>query len=133
MLQQRQIAYQEPGLDLGHDSPGKLHAAGGIQRNCNDSAQDASKESRHPLRGVAAPEQNPVSRLETRLVVGVGVARAQLAQLGVGGGKAAVAAMGNDRDLLPIAAEVGDERGQVRSHPFSVAQDGAWRESRTVA
>ena len=35
--------------------------------------------------------------------------------------KAAVAAVGDDRDLLAIAAEVRDERGQVRSHPFSVA------------
>jgi hypothetical protein len=35
--------------------------------------------------------------------------------------------VGDDRDLLFVAAEVGDERCQVRSHPFSVAQDGARR------
>jgi hypothetical protein len=64
----------------------------------------------------------------------VGAARAQFAQLGVSGGKAAVPAVGDDRDLFPITPEVGDERGQVRSHPFSVAQDGARRgeESRRV-
>jgi hypothetical protein len=129
LLQQRQVAHQQPGLDLGHHSPGKLHAPGCIQRNCNDSPQDASKESRYPLRGVVAPEQNSLSRPEARLVVGMGAACAQFAQLGVGEGKAAVPAVGNDRDLFPITPEVGDKRGQVRSHPFSVAQDGArrWR------
>jgi hypothetical protein len=125
LLQQRQVAHQQPGLDLGHHPPGKLHAPGRIQGNCNDSAQDASKESRHPLRGIVAPEQNPLSRLDARLLIGVGAARAQLAQFGVGGGKAAVPAVGDDRDLFPITPKVGDKRGQVRSHPFSVAQDGA--------
>jgi hypothetical protein len=38
--------------------------------------------------------------------------------------------VGNDRDLFPITPEVGDKRGQVRSHPFSVAQDGAQRGTR---
>jgi hypothetical protein len=38
--------------------------------------------------------------------------------------------VGDDRDLIPITPEVGDERGQVRSHPFSVAQDGARRGTR---
>jgi NADPH-dependent 2,4-dienoyl-CoA reductase/sulfur reductase-like enzyme len=65
--------------------------------------------------------KNPVSGLRP-LVEGMRATGAQLCQLGVGGGEAAVAAVGDDRDLLSIAAEVGDERGQVRSHPFSVAQ-----------
>ena len=127
LLQERQIAHQEPGLDLGHHPSGKLQAAGGVQRNCDDSPQDASKESRHPLHGVVAPKQNAVSGLETCLVIGMGAARAQFAQLGVSGGKAAVPAAGDNRDLFPITPEVGDERGQVRSHPFSVAQDAARR------
>jgi hypothetical protein len=33
--------------------------------------------------------------------------------------------VGDDRNLLSVAAEVGDERSQVRSHSFSVAQDRA--------
>ena len=57
----------------------------------------------------------------------MGAARAQFAQLGVSGGEAAITAVGDDRDLLSIAAEVGDERSQVRSHPFSVAQEAASR------
>ena len=51
----------------------------------------------------------------------MGATGAQLRQLRVGGRETAVAAVGNDRDLLFIAAEVRDERSQVRSHPFSVA------------
>jgi len=130
LLQQRQVAHQQPGLDLGHHPAGKLQAAGGVQWNCNDSPQDASKESRHPLHGVVAPKQDPVSGSEACLVIGVSAARAQFAQLGVSRGKAAVPAVGNDRDLFPIAPEVGDERGQVRSHPFSVAQGGGERARR---
>jgi hypothetical protein len=41
--------------------------------------------------------------------------------LPVGGRKTAVAAVGDDGDLLVIAAEVCHKRCQVRSHPFSVA------------
>ncbi len=130
LLQQRQVAGQEPGLHLGHHPPGELQAACGIQRNCNDSAQNASKESRYPLHGVVSPEQNPVSGLQAELVEGMSAAGAQLRQLRVSGRKTAIAAVGNDRDLLFIAAEVRHERCQVRSHPFSVAQDGAGRGGR---
>jgi hypothetical protein len=35
--------------------------------------------------------------------------------------------VGNDRDLLSIAAEIRHECCQVRSHPFSVAQEGSQR------
>ncbi len=81
LLQQRQVARQQPGLHFGHHPPGELQAAGGIQRNCNDSPQNASKECRHPLHGVVAPEQNPVSGPQAALVEGVGATGAQFRQL----------------------------------------------------
>jgi hypothetical protein len=34
--------------------------------------------------------------------------------------------VGNDRELLIIAAEIRHERCQVRAHPFSVAQRERW-------
>ena len=79
LLQQRQVAHQQPRLHLGHHSSGELQAAGGIQRHCNDSAQNASKECRYPLHGVVSPEQNPVSGLQAELIEGMGATRAQLA------------------------------------------------------
>ena len=64
---------------------------------------------------------------EACLIVGMGAARAQFAQFGVSGGEATISAVGDHRDLLSVAAKIGDKRSQVRSHPFSVAQGEAWR------
>ena len=121
LLQQRQVPSQQPGLHLGHHPPRQLQAACGIQRHCNDSAQNASKESRYPLHRVVSPKQNTVAGTQAELVKGMSATGAQLRQLGVGGRKTAIAAVGNDRDLLFITAEVRHQRCQVRSHPFSVA------------
>ena len=123
LLQQRHVARQEPGLHLGHHPPGQLQAARRIQRHCNDSAQNASKESRYPLHRVVSPKQNTVAGTQAELVKGMSATSAQLRQLRVSGRETAIAAVGNDRDLLFITAEVRHQRGQVRSHPFSVAQE----------
>ena len=67
-VQQRQIARHQPRLHFSNDPPGQVQTAGSIQRHCDDSAQNASKECCHPLHRVVAPEQNPIPRLQAELV-----------------------------------------------------------------
>ena len=78
LLQQSQITRQKPGLHLRHYPLRQLQAAGRVERNCNDSAQNASKESRYPLHRIVCPEQNAVAWPQPKLVISMRAAGAQL-------------------------------------------------------
>jgi len=119
------VGDQQPGTGIGDDAGGEFGRAGGVERDGENSAQQAAEEYGDPLGGVGTPEDDAVAGSDVAAVELGGEAAGERGELAVGGAVGAVAAMGDDSRLAGVRAKVIDEAGEVRPHGTRIdAQEG---------
>jgi hypothetical protein len=115
------VAGDELRGGVGEDAGSELGGAGGVERDDEDAAEEAGEEDGDPLGGVGSPEEEAVAGDEGAAVELGGDAAGEEGELAIGGGVAAIAAMGDDGDLRWVLEEVCNETSEMRAHALMIA------------